>query len=70
MNAFGPVSEAAHGGQSSPAFDLLVGFVVLGMTWFGFWKRREQNLKAIWISVGISLMCAVFIVEGIRLFLK
>ncbi len=64
MNAFGPVYEAAHGNQSSPSFDLIVGFVVLGMTWFGFWKNREQNSRAVWIAIGISLICAVFIAEA------
>ena len=39
MNVFGPVYEAAHGGQSGPSFDPIVGFAVLAMTWFGVGKN-------------------------------
>ena len=70
MIAFGPVAEAAHRGQTSPAFDLPVGFLVLGMTWFGFWKKREQNPVSIWIAVAVTVICAVFVFEGVRQLLR
>ena len=70
MNVFGPVYEAAHGGQSSPSFDLFVGFAVLAMTWFGVRKKRDQNPRVIWIAIAISILCAVFIFEGIRVLIK
>jgi len=70
MLAFGPVAEAAHGGQSSPSFDLLVGLAVLVMTWVGFHRKKAQNPKVIWIAIGISLICAVFIFDGVRLMLR
>jgi CHASE2 domain-containing sensor protein len=70
MILFGPVAEAAHGGKSSPAFDLCVGFVVLAVTWVGLWRRQERTPLNIWIAVGISAICFVFICSGIRVLLR
>ncbi len=67
---FGPVGNAAHGGHSSPTFDLSVGFAVLALTWIGFWRKEERTAKAIWAAVGISAICAVFIYAGIRVLLE
>ena len=63
---FGPVNEAAHGGHSSPAFDLTVGLAVLLLTWVGYVKKEERKKIGIWIAIGISAICGVFIYSGIR----
>jgi len=70
MIAFGPVAEAAHGGRSSPSFDLLVGLVVLVMTWVGYRQKKDKNTSAIWIAISISILCGVFIFDGLRLMLR
>ncbi len=62
---FGPVAEAAHGGHSSPTFDLLVGFGTLAAIWIGFSKRKAENTAAIWTAVGASLVSLVFIGFGL-----
>ena len=69
MIYFGPVSEAAKGGHSSPSFDLLVGFAVLLLTWI---PRSRQNARktSIWIAIGISAICAAFIASGLRAILR
>jgi hypothetical protein len=65
MTDFGPVAEAAHSGGSSPSFDLIVGLVVLGLTWVGFSKRTKDKKASFWIAVAITAICAVFILSGI-----
>ena len=46
MIYFGPVAEAAHGGQSSPTFDLVVGFVVPAITWISHFRKSEHGRAA------------------------
>ena len=70
MIYFGPVAEAAHGGHSSPAFDLVVGFGVLALTWVGHFRQEERKRTGIWIGVFISAICAVFIGAGVRELLR
>jgi hypothetical protein len=71
MTIFGPVANAAHGGHSDPTFDLLVGFAVLALTWFGYLSRKDSPKKvSIWIALAISAICAVFIWSGIATLLK
>jgi len=65
MTFFGPVAEAAHGGHSSPAFDLIVGFAVLALTWVGYFRKEERRKVSVWIAIAISAICAVFIGAGI-----
>lgn len=65
MVVFGPVAEAAKGGHNNPAFDLCVGFVVLALTWVGYGKQRSDRKISIWIALGISAICAVFIGTGL-----
>jgi hypothetical protein len=65
MILLGPVTQAAHGGQSSALFDLAVGFVVLGLTWVGFWRKQERTPQAVWIAIAISAICAIFIYSGL-----
>ena len=60
---FGPVAEAARGGHSSPSFDLLVGFSVLAITWFGYTKRQPKI--NIWPMIGITANCLLFIIPAI-----
>jgi hypothetical protein len=62
---FGPVAEAAHGNHSSPVFDFLVGGGVLFFSWFGFWNKEKRNKVNIWILIGISAICLVFITSGV-----
>lgn len=63
---FGPVGEAARGGHTSPAFDLFVGVGVLALTWFGYLKKNERRKISVWMAIGISAICAVFIYSGIK----
>ena len=65
--AFGPVAEAAKGGQSSPTFDLCVGFAVLAITWVGYSKQGPDRKVRIWAALGVSAICAVFIGAGLSL---
>ncbi len=65
MTHFGPVAQAAHGGHSSASFDLIVGFAVLALTWVGFFRKEEREKINMWIAIGISAICAVFIFSGI-----
>jgi hypothetical protein len=66
MIYFGPVDEAARGGHTSPLFDFVVGFSVLAITWVGFFRKEERQKTSIWIAVGISAICAVFIGAGLK----
>jgi hypothetical protein len=70
MIAFGPVAEAAKGGQSSPTFDLCVGFAVLIATWVSYGKQRLNSKVSIWIAIGVSAICAVFIYSGLHTLLR
>jgi hypothetical protein len=62
---FGPVDEAARGGHNSPSFDFIVGFVVLALTWVGFFRKEERQKASVWAAIGVSAICAVFIGAGI-----
>ena len=62
---FGPVAEAAHGNHNSPVFDFLVGGGVLVLSWFGFWNKETRNKVNIWMLIGISAICLVFIISGV-----
>lgn len=70
MNLFGPVGEAAHGGHSSPMFDLIVGFAVLALTWVSYLRKEERQKTSVWIAIAISAICAVFIYAGINELLR
>ena len=65
MTFFGPVANAAQGGHSSPVFDLAVGFVVLILAWSVYFDPKRRKDANIWVLVGISAICAVFIIAGI-----
>ncbi|MDR3772444.1 MAG: hypothetical protein P4L26_03795 [Terracidiphilus sp.] len=65
MTYFGPVAQAANGGQGSPTFDLAVGFAVLALTWVGFFRKKERKKTIVWIAIGISAICGVFIYSGV-----
>ena len=66
MIQFGPVGNAARGGHTSPWFDFTVGFAVLALTWVSFFRKEERQKTSIWIAIGISAICAVFIGAGIK----
>ncbi len=70
MTLYGPVDSAAHGGHSSPAFDLIVGFGVLLITWVGHIRKEERQQTSVWIAIGISAICGVFIYSGISELLR
>jgi RsiW-degrading membrane proteinase PrsW (M82 family) len=65
MMHFGPVAQAASGGHGSPTFDLIVGFVVLTLTWVGFFRKEERKKAITWIAIGISAICGIFIYSGV-----
>jgi hypothetical protein len=62
---FGPVGDAARGRHSSASFDLIVGIAVLAITWIGY-SKRENRKKNIWIAIGITAICSVFLYFGIH----
>jgi hypothetical protein len=64
MILLGPVADAARGGHSNPFFDLLAGLLMLALTWIGYAKRTTTR-SSLWICVGISMICGVFIYFGI-----
>jgi hypothetical protein len=63
---FGPVGDATRGGGSSAIFDLIVGIGVLTLTWVGYRKKQQREKVSIWIALGITAICAVFIYSGIK----
>ena len=65
MTQYGLVGNAAHGGHGSPAFDFLVGGAVLVLTWIGYFRSDSRQKVSIWIAVGVSAICGVFIYSGI-----
>ena len=65
MTQYGLVGNAAHGGHTSPAFDLIVGFAVLALTWVGHFRKEERRKASVWAAIGVSAICAVFIGAGI-----
>ena len=66
----GPVAEAAKGGQSSPTLDLCVGFAFLIATWVSYGKQRLNSKVSIWVAIGASAICGVFIYTGLHTLLK
>jgi hypothetical protein len=40
--------------------------LVLALTWIGHFRREERTKTSIWIAIGISAICAVFIGAGIK----
>jgi hypothetical protein len=65
MMAFGPVAEAAMGGQSSPTFALSVGFAVLIATGVCYGSQRLNSKVS-----GVSAICLVFIYSGLHTLLR
>jgi hypothetical protein len=65
MMHFGPVAQAANGGHGSPTFDLIVGFGVLALTWVGFFRKEERKKTIMWIAIGISAICGIFVYSGV-----
>jgi hypothetical protein len=70
MMLLGPVAQAAHGGHSSPQFDLIVGCAVLALTWIGLYRKEKRTKEVIWIAIGISAISAVFIYSGVKELLR
>ena len=66
----GLVGNAARGGHTSWTFDLIVGFAVLALTWVGYFRKEERQKTSVWIAIGISAICAVFIYAGINELLR
>jgi hypothetical protein len=61
----GPVSNAAHGGSISPWFSIGVGAFVLVGLWIRYLRARKQTKVPLGTLLGISAICAVFIVVGV-----
>jgi len=40
------------------------------MTWVGYRQKKDKNTSAIWIAISISILCGVFIFDGLRLMLR
>jgi hypothetical protein len=66
MTYFGPVARAAHGGQTSPQFELMIGLAFLALTWIGHFRKEEREKASLWIAVAITAICAMFIYSGIH----
>ena len=62
---FGPVAEAAHGGSSNPTFDLIVGTVVLALTWIGFSRENARKPVSLSAALGVTVICCVFLYSGL-----
>lgn len=69
MILFGPVAQAARGGNSNPVFDLAVGLGVLALTWFNY-KGKAEPRASLWIALGITAIAGVFIYSGITELVK
>ena len=70
MILLGPVAEAAKGGHISPTFDLCVGFALLIATWVSYGKQRLNSRLSIWVAIGVTAICAVFIYSGLHNLLR
>jgi hypothetical protein len=64
MILLGPVSDAAHGGRANPWFLLAVGTILLARTWIHYSRTEQENRPPLQNSLGISLICLVFIFAG------
>jgi hypothetical protein len=64
MTYLGPAAEAAHGGHSSPMFDLFVGFIGLVITWAGYSRKTPPRGPVLWVTLGITAICGVFLYAG------
>ena len=70
MMIYGPVAEAARGGHSDPTFDLLVGFIFLALTWISYFRKTSAKPVSIWMCIGISAICGVFVWSGISALIR
>lgn len=66
MTLFGPVYEAAHSGNKTHSFNLIVLMFVVFFTWLGYFKRRHKQNINLWIPIVISVMCGTVIIIYIR----
>ncbi|HXC87359.1 MAG TPA: hypothetical protein VNU23_06190 [Candidatus Cybelea sp.] len=64
MTLSGPVSDAAHGGRTNPWFLLAVGTIVLAVTWIHYLRTDRANRPPVRNSLGVSVICLVFILAG------
>jgi hypothetical protein len=65
LMSLGPVFNATHGGQANPWFLILVGGSVLFVTWRKYLKGELRQGTHLGILLGISAICAAFIVTGV-----
>lgn len=66
MTYFGPVARATHGGHANPQFELIVGLVVLALTWIGHFRKEEREKVSFWIAIAITAICGMFIYSGVQ----
>jgi len=72
MMIFGPVYEASH---SQPTvlggiFGIGVGASVLSYVWFRYVTHKDAARPALYNVAGITLICCVFLVLGVRELLR
>jgi hypothetical protein len=65
MIILGPAYNANHGGHVNGWYLILVGGAVLLMTWRKYFKGELRRGTHIGILVGISAVCALFIITGV-----
>jgi hypothetical protein len=65
ISTFGPVFDAAHGGNGESWFSILLGAFFMVALWTKYLKREVRSGTHIGIVLFISTICAMFIVTGI-----
>lgn len=61
----GPVYDVAHGHGMSPWFGIVIGGYVLISVWTKYLKGQLKERAHLGILLGITAICALFIVGGI-----
>jgi hypothetical protein len=65
MMMLGPVYNVAHGHGISPWFGIVIGGWVLISGWTKYLKGQLRERAHLGILLGITAICALFIVGGI-----
>ena len=69
---FGPVYEAAHSEPSALGgiFGIGIGVSVLSYVWFRYFTHKDEPRPPVYNVIGITAICSVFLVVGIRELLR
>jgi hypothetical protein len=65
MMMLGPVYNVAHGHGISPWFGIVIGGWVLISAWTKYLKGQLRERAHLGILLGITAICALFVVGGI-----